>query len=89
MKLRVGGKIADLGADYSAAKPSCKQQCPAGTNDTSQCSICGSSCTHGGGNVLCKVQEIIGQERLEIQTKLKDFAYRDPPSTSPIPPKTD
>lgn len=35
MKLRLGGKIADLDADYSAAKAPCKQQCPAGTNDTS------------------------------------------------------
>jgi len=73
MKLRLRGKIADLGADYSAAKASCKQQCTAETNDTSQRSICGSPCERSGENVLSTAQEIIGQERLEIQTKLKNF----------------
>lgn len=49
MKLRLDGKIADLGADRSAdVKASCKQQCPAGTDETSQCSICSSPCTPGG-----------------------------------------
>lgn len=42
------------------------------------------TCTLLGGNVLCKIQEIIGQERLERQTKLKTFfAYHGPPSALP------
>lgn len=67
MKLRLDGKIADLGADYCAVKPLCKQQWPAGTNDTSQHSICSSPCTLWG-ECPVQVQEVIRQERCLIQT---------------------